>query len=228
MHHFLIRLVKPVVCVGLALILWDAQMSISRASPLAPGGSIAAPAEVNLVGASLLASISNHFSSASLSGSLISSVSTGDTTNPYGATGLTFVYLIFLDALSPDAVSAISIGSFRGFQTDVSYQIPTVGMAPFTISRNPAVSPTGSQAVNFNFTIMGGTSNYLMPGNNSAYLVIQTDATAWHFDTASVIDSVGTAVTTISPVPEPTSLTFFLLGLGALVCSWRLRPDKRI
>jgi hypothetical protein len=226
MHHFPIGSVKRVICVSLALMLWGTQMGVSRASPLAPGGFIGAPAEVNLVGASLLASISNHFSSASFSGSLVSSVSTGDTSNPYGATGLTFAYLIFLDALSPDALSSISIGSFTGFQTDVSYQTPTVGMAPFTISRNP----TGSQSVNFNFTVMGGTNNYLLPGNNSAYLVVQTDATAWHFDTASVIDNVGTAVTTISPtspVPEPTSVTFFLLGIGALVCSWRLRLDQQ-
>jgi hypothetical protein len=28
-------------------------------------------------------------------------------------------------------------------------------------------------------------------------------------------------------VPEPASITFFLLGMGALVCSWRLRQDKQ-
>lgn len=34
-------------------------------------------------------------------------------------------------------------------------------------------------------------------------------------------------VVTITPVPEPASATFILLGMGALVCTWRLKQNKQ-
>lgn len=40
-------------------------------------------------------------------------------------------------------------------------------------------------------------------------------------DTQVYFSDNGTA--TITPVPEPASATFILLGMGALVCSWRLK-----
>ena len=32
----------------------------------------------------------------------------------------------------------------------------------------------------------------------------------------------------VTPVPEPASATFILLGMGALVCTWRLKQNKQI
>jgi hypothetical protein len=55
-------------------------------------------------------------------------------------------------------------------------------------------------------------------------LVIQTDATAWTYGTASILDNTASPnATTVVPVPEPSSAGAMLLGLGALVCSWRAK-----
>jgi hypothetical protein len=135
---------------GCAMALLCIQTNVSLAAPLAPGGSIAAPPELDPVGGSLLDTISSPFATASFTGTLISSVYSGDTSNPFGLPDLTFTYELIMGS-GPDSASAVSIGSFAGFQTDVSYQVPSIGLAPGTISRNPS----GSQAVKFDFSGVG-------------------------------------------------------------------------
>jgi len=204
-----IRFLNPFVAVGFALVLLCGQVGVSRAVSitLAPGASIAATAEPFP-----LATTTVGFSSGSLSGTLISSVYNGDAGNEYGLADLTFTYKILLDASSPDAASAISIGNFAGFATDASYN-PDGGAAPTTISRDP----NGSQIV-FDF---GG---YVLPGDDSALLVIQTDATALKFGSASIIDDIGIpGILSLAPVvPDRTGMGSFILGLGLLVGFGRL------
>jgi len=206
----IIRFIKPLCCSScLATML--CLISTSNAAPLSPGNTISAPAESDPTGTlSLLDTISNSFSTASFSGALISSVYSGDTSNPNGTADLTFTYELLLFS-GPDSASSVSIGSFAGFSTDVSYQTPSIGLAPATISRNP----TGSQAVRFDFTGNG----YLPPGTNSAWLVVQTDAGGWTLGNATVADSQGAAnVSALTPVvvPEPSSLGLIAFGLTAL------------
>ena len=218
--------VKSAACFGFALVLCCVQTGVGHASPLAPGGSISAPGETDPAGATVFFTTNATFASTSFSGILTSSVLVGDTSNPYGPGCLTFTYELVLNSLSPDAASAFSVGSFNGFLTDVSYQTPGIGLAPGLISR----SPTGSQAVKFDFSSVG----YLLPGQNSAILVIQTDATAYDLGTSTVFDNTGspnvTAVVpgTIHPVPEPAGITFILLGISTLVCSWRIKKGGKL
>lgn len=211
--HFL----SSASAIGCALIFLCAQTSVSHANSitLAPGGSIAASAEAfPAAGSKLLATTSVGFSSASLSGTLISSVYDNDAGNEYGLADMTFTYEILLTG-GPDAASAISIGSFAGFLTDVSFN-SNGGVAPYTISRDP----TGSQSVKFDFVGNG----YIAPGKDSALLVVQTDATAWGSGSASVLDDIGTpSIPSFAPaVPDTTGIGSFILGLGLLAGVGRL------
>jgi hypothetical protein len=202
-------------CLGCAMVLLCFQPGISHAALLAPGSSITAPAESDPTGGSLslLDSISSPFSTTSFNGTLISSVYSNDTSNPFGLGDLTFTYELILTN-GPDSASAVSIGSFAGFHTDVSYQIPSSigpGFSPASVSRGP----TGSQAVKFDFTGNG----YLPPGTNSALLVVQTDAGAWVFGNATVLDSNGSPnVQALTPtaVPEPACVALIAFGLSAV------------
>jgi len=204
---------KFIFATGFALMLCG-QISVCQATPLtlAPGTSISATSEAYPAGATLLSSTSQNFSSASLSGVLISSVYSGDTGNEYGLADLTFTYEILLSASSSDAASSINIGNFSGFNTDVSYNPSNGGAAPTTVSRDP----NGNQIV----FVFGG---YVLPGFDSALLVIQTDATTFTSGSASVTDDVGTpAIPNFSPVPDVTGMGSFLLALGLLAGFGRL------
>jgi hypothetical protein len=201
--------------VGFPLLLLCVQISVSNANPLTltPGGSIAASSE-SFPNGTLLDTTTASFSSASLSGTLISSVYNNDTDNEYGLAALTFTYEILLDKSSPDAASAISVGNFSGFATDVSYNPGNGGDDPTTISRDP----DGSQIV-FDF---GG---YILPGDDSAFLVVQTDGTVVNAGSASVVDDVGTpGIPSFDPtvVPDKTGLGSFMLSLGLLAGFGRL------
>jgi MYXO-CTERM domain-containing protein len=61
----------------------------------------------------------------------------------------------------------------------------------------------------------------LLPGTNSAVLVIQTNATDFQNALANIIDSGAISVLSFAPVPEPTMLG--LAGVGVLVLIRRRR-----
>jgi len=88
-------------------------------APLGPGGFVfPPPLGVNPTG-TLLASTTAPFLSATLNGTLISRVYSGDATSPLA--GLTFTYQIILSPSSPNAVSQLTVSRFGSFLTDVSY-----------------------------------------------------------------------------------------------------------
>src|SRR6267378_8367144 len=88
-------------------------------APLEPGGFVFPPPPgLNPTG-SLLATTTTPFLSASLNGTLISKVYSGDSTSPLA--GLTFTYQIILSASSPNAVSQLTVSRFGSFLTDVGY-----------------------------------------------------------------------------------------------------------
>lgn len=68
----------------------------------------------------------------------------------------------------------------------------------------------------------GGTPVSAAPGPNNlldyTYQILNfSGSTGYSFNEA----------VSIVTVPEPASVTFVLLGMGALVCSWRLKQDKQ-
>jgi hypothetical protein len=202
---------------GCAIASLIALCSNVQAAPLAPGGTIPAPAEVDPTGGVIQAGTGATvpFSAggpAGYSGTLTSTVIAGDPSNLLG--GLTFTYRLTNDATSLSALERMTNIDFTGFQTDVSYQAPAAGVIPTTADRDPA-----GGAVGWDFAPLGlGRIN---PGQASALLVIQTNATAFAVTNANIIDGQATSVSSFGPVPEPGSLA--VLSLGALAAIRRRR-----
>jgi hypothetical protein len=207
-------LAKAICCFGtLAISFFQINVGHAQGTALAPGGDfIFSPISgeaLGPVGGTTLDSFTEPFSSTSFAGSLTSSVISGDTSSTLG--GLTFTYQFSITA-GPDASGGISLGSFAGFDTDVSYQIPAAGVTPFVVNR----SASGD---NIEFYFIGSQVDV---GETSALLVVQTDSQVFNFGTSTVNDNTGSPnVTILAPIavvgtPEPTSVRFVLLGLAVL------------
>jgi hypothetical protein len=123
-------------------------------------------------------------------------VFTNDPLNPYGLSGLDFVYSFLNNATSTSVISSIAAGNFGNVSTDVGYftsaAFPGGTVAPNTVSRTSA-----STAV-FGF-------NGFAPGDESLVLVIKTNASSFGPGTLTVVDSSGSSGTVagLAPVPEP-------------------------
>lgn len=194
--------------------------STTLATTLLPGSTLSLSSEAEPVGASILTFVSSPFAgvdvlgNTNFTGTLTSTVWTGDTSNPYFG-GLTFTYLLSNNASSADPLVRMTLSRFDGFQTDVSYF--GLGSVPTSVERS--LSNSGRQ-VAFNFE----TPFRLQPGNSSALLIIQTDAFAWQYGNASVIDDATANALTLVPanvIPEPSSLA--LLVIGGMMLSARCR-----
>ena len=195
------------------------------ATPITAGQSITAVGENQPVGGTLVGGTGTAlgFTSATFSGTLTSSVITGDTSNPYG--GLTFTYLLSNDSISPDAIERITVNSFAGFQTDVSFLSPGPGVQPTVSDRSASGNTMGFSFVGPPLSVLGTVS----PGQSGALLVVQTDATYYAMTTAQVIDGSVATVASYGPVmliPEPSTLV--LAGCGLLaICGAASRSRRR-
>jgi hypothetical protein len=156
-------------------------------------------------------SSTSPFSGLKLNGTLTSSVYSGDTSNPYG--GLTFTYLLTISSLSPHPASELTVDSFNGLQTDVSYNVSGGGYAPSNFTR----SIGDGELIHFVWLNGGG----LLQGETSALLVVQTDATTFGADSGGVLDGQPVTVSTLSPIPEPGIASLLCTGLGLLFISRR-------
>jgi hypothetical protein len=190
-------------------------------APLGPGGFVFPPPPGVSPTGTLLASTTSPFLSASLNGTLISQVYSGDSTSPLG--GLTFTYQIVLSPSSPSAVSQLSVSRFGSFLTDVSFLGGSPQIPPSFISRSSEGGPVGD-VIQFHFGAPGPTES-LLPGNTSSLLIVQTSSPNFQPTTASIIDGVAVPnIASLAPlnvVPEPSIAALGLLGLGALAVSHR-------
>lgn len=190
---------------------------LAAAAPLVAGGvQLPVAAEVDPVGSTETKATSTvPFNvPGSFSGTLTSTVLSGDTSNPYG--GLTFTYRLSSDASSIHNIARISLQGFAGLLTDASYQSTSPGVAPGLVDRS-----TSSDVVGYYFLPYVGDSraDFMEPGDTSVLMVVQTNSTTYAPSTASLINGGQLTIDALAPqapppVPEPASLC--VLALGAM------------
>ncbi len=172
------------------------------------GGSIFMPVgEPDPVGGIVIDSMISPFATPTFTGTLLSTVIAGDTSNPFG--GLTFTFLVSNDLSSAHPLGRVTMNGYDGWLTDASWTAPTVGVTPALINR-----PTSDF---LGFTFIDGFGGLITPGKSSALLVIQTDAPSFTEDLASVIDGFVATVPTFAPVPEPATLGLLAIAGLALI-----------
>jgi hypothetical protein len=180
-----------------------------------------APGEAGPTGGVILASTTLPFVSPTYTGTLTTTVIRGDTTNPFGASALTFTYVLG-NGPGTHSINRFTVNGFEGFTVDSSYQTPIAAgaIAPAYTDRE-----TNGSSVGFSFVSAPVGSGPLGPTMTSATLVLQTNATTFVPNTASVLDGFPATVGTFAPVPEPS--TFILAGVGLALVGYRLSSRSR-
>jgi hypothetical protein len=132
---------------------------------------------------------------------------------------LTFVYDLINGPGSPDAIERLTVSSFAGYQTDVSFTPVPGPIAPRTVTRS-----LNGAVVGFEFDVPGFP---LVANSVATPLVVQTNAFNWTPSLASVIDGSATSVASLAPtaiVPEPATIALILGGLALLTTARQRNP----
>lgn len=179
--------------------------SFANATLLNPGSTINLRSASEPEDGRLLAQTNFTFTSATFTGTLTSKVWADDKSNPWG--GITFTYKL---ANNSDCRESLGLFALRGFSeslADVNYS--GSGIAPRTVSRS-----ADANKITFGFFNRHGDET-LLPGNTSAWLVIQTGCTSWGLNQLVGLDSAEVIAPAFTPVaaPEPTLATFLCLSV---------------
>lgn len=181
--------------------------STGSAALMLPGTTLAAVAEVDPTGGSVVATQVQPFATAGYTGTLTSTVIAGDATNPLG--GLTFTYAITSSASSTVPITRLAVNGFAPFTVDVSYKPGTGTVAPTAQDRDASGGVIG-------FTYLGTPigAGKIEPGATTHLMVVQTNAADYSASPANVIDGSISAVTSYAPivVPEPASIASILVA----------------
>lgn len=214
---------RPLCGAAMVGLLGLALTAPVHATPLPAGGLLLpVPQETDPTGGNTIDSLSSNFVvPGAYSGVLRSLVVANDASNPLG--GLTFIYQMLNDGISgPNSLGRLSIDSFGGFLTDISYQVAINEVAPAYADRG-----VNGSIVGFNFFPYQGDphAGFLSPGDISTVLVVQTDARSYQRVLASIIDGSITQAESFGPVvPEPSSVA--LLGLCSAGIGFVLRRRR--
>src|SRR5580698_7946928 len=132
-----------------------------------------------------------------------------DPSNTFCAGCLDFFVLVESNSTSTDDIERITLASFGSFLTNVGYSVgkgsPSGGVDPGSVDRSASGSVVG-----FNFTSLPGVA----PGQETAVLEIQTNATQFMKGTLQIIDSSVASVNAFEPcatTPEASSVSMTLL-----------------
>jgi PEP-CTERM motif len=204
----------------------------ARASILLPGATDATVSEADpLLGSTILANtglqsfnITNPGTGDVFAGTGQAWVVSGYSGNPNGLSDLTFVYQVSLSSSPPttsdETIERVSMSNFGLFSTDVGYNQTGAQVIPATADRT-----SNGSTVGFNFLSTGAID----PGETSALLIVNTNATAFKMGGLTVQDTLTANLNGFSPtaVPEPSSVVAALSGLALCgVASWRRRFRK--
>jgi hypothetical protein len=209
-------------CLFYAVLGASVLSTAAFANTLTPGQEMQSPDVLNLTGMTLLASTSGSLNSLTFNASYNTAVLKGGS-NPYCATCLTFAYQVTdTSAVGPGTgiIEDLTASMFPSFSTDVGYAILgtasdgfiTAGTMPLTVGRSAAGS---GSVISFDYPDQGIPGNDLLPGDHTAVLLIETDATTYTAGMFSAIDGATATATAFQPTsatPEPNSLA--LAGLA--------------
>jgi hypothetical protein len=207
------RFLLGATALSVALFAVPAQATIYT---LAPGTSITANSSGAPVGGAIVGQVTDPYSSGIMSGTLTSTVISGDASNPYG--GLDFVYQFTVAPGSTDTASQLTVSSFAGLQTDVSYNSSSGTIAPTLFSRS-----SSGDVLRFSFFTPD-----VAAGQTTELLVVQTSAHTFVPGIGAIIDGQATDVGTLVPmvVPEPGTTALLVAGLGGMALALRRKNRK--
>jgi hypothetical protein len=204
---------RTAAIVALLTLVWGASQAI--AAPLPIGGLLfPVPQEAQPTGGVVIASTVQPIVAPTYTASLVTTVIQGDTTNPFG--GLTFTYEL-QGVTGTESINRLSILGYDNILVDASYRLPAAGAVP------PAFydRETPGDALGISFASPPVGPGPVEPGQSSATMVFQTNATTAVPSPAFLIDGATTGVITLAPIPEPATITLCGLGAVALALAYR-------
>lgn len=206
-------ILSAIVALGSATGLW------ANSDLLTPNTSVTGIAQyTNSVAPTIAGPTSPTFTSVGENGYVYEYILANFADNPWsGAGGLTFVYQIFNNTSSADAIRGLSIGGWAGAQTAVAIDYSSGVVA------KDAYRSFNGDVVGFDFAV----PNQILPGSNSGWLLIYSDATSYQNVNAGILDGAGANVTLFSANLPDGGTTAMMLGLGLLGLGLAARRNKR-
>jgi len=204
------RITKMVLGVCSAVVLLAAT---SQAAMLAPGGSTPYPPPLGAVpnlGAMVGVPLVSPFAGANFSGTVTSTVWTGDAANPFGPAALTFMYSI-ANGPSIDQLTRFTVIGWAGPLVDVD------NLLGGGVGATYGDRSLSGDTVGFSWVAAPLGLGTIMPGAGATVLVhtpLRTVATS----VGNVIDGGIASMPVYAPVPEPATMiagALLLLPFGA-------------
>lgn len=212
----------------------------ANATPIAAGGSVAASYLTPGTETVLATNDNVAFTSqapagvaSTFSGTYSASVFRDSNNTLCGVAGqcLTFSIQFNNSSSSTDGIETATTGPFSNlFAYNVGYNNSNGGKAPIVIND----SSTGT--MQFDFRNVGGTGNVVMPGQSSAYLLIQSSATNYvpgsisfqDNQTATVAGFIPALAVVTTPVPEVATWAMMIAGFGMAGYAMRRRRQASV